>query len=154
MVAVAAAVTVRIHDPAHQHREQDEGDEPANQRPVHGAQHIGAGRGRGAVLAMSGDHGEAAGVADRPRGLRVQRDLLSGCGERPRDLHPALLPEHEPELARGPQAVGVGGPEGCARPTRFDRAKEILMKEAVFAARFRGRGATIRHTRPTPPSES
>ena len=48
--------------------------------------------------------------------LRVQRDLLLGGGERPRDLHPPLLAEHETELARRPQTLRAGRPEGPHGP--------------------------------------
>ena len=50
------------------------------------------------------DGRRAAGTA----GLGVQPDLLVGGRERPDDLEPALLAEHEPHLARGPETLGPG----------------------------------------------
>lgn len=86
----------------------------------------------------------------RTLALGVARDLLTGRGKRPGDLHAPLLTEHEPQLARRSQPIGMRRAKGRARPTPLERAQEILMKEAVFAARFRGRRPTIRHADPTP----
>ena len=44
----------------------------------------------------------------------VQRDLLAGRGERPRDLQAALLAKHELQLAGRPQTLGMVGPVGGA----------------------------------------
>lgn len=67
----------------------------------------------------------------------VQRDLFSRRGERPRDLHPALLPEHKAHLARRPQAFRMVRTEGCAGAGFADRAEHVLMKEAVLATHLR-----------------
>jgi hypothetical protein len=76
----------------------------------------------------------------------VERDLLAGRRERPSHLHAPLLPEHEAELARRPQAIRMRRTEGRTGDARIDRAQKILMEEAVFAACLRRCHATIRHT--------
>jgi hypothetical protein len=91
-------------------------------------------------------------AADGSQRSGVQRDLLAGRRKRPRDLQPSLLPEHEAKLARRAESVGMRRAESRACLGPSDRAEEILMKEAVFAARFCRCGATVRHTRPTPRS--
>jgi hypothetical protein len=78
--------------------------------------------------------------------LGVQRNLLVGRGERPRDLHAALLAKDEPELARGPEPVGMVGSEGRAGPGLRDRAEQVLVKEAVFAAGFCDPGPCLCHS--------
>ena len=55
--------------------------------------------------------------------LPVQRDLLVRRGECPGHLEPPLLAEHESQLARRPQPVGVGGAEGRARTGLGQRAQ-------------------------------
>jgi len=69
---------------------------------------------------ISGQYMEAeiyrtAALARAAGTLRVERDLLVGRRERPGHLQPALLAEHEPELARGPEPVGMGRSEGRTR---------------------------------------
>ena len=64
----------------------------------------------------------------------VQRDLLVGRGERPCDLQPPLLAEHEPKLARRPEPLWVSGAECRARAALGDRTEAVLMKEAILAA--------------------
>ena len=97
---LVAVVVARgpVHDPAHQHGQQHEGDEPTDQRPVHTAKHIGAPGGR-----------------RQPVASRVQGDLLAGRWERPGDLLAALLAEDEAQLTGRPQPVGVRRAEGPAR---------------------------------------
>jgi hypothetical protein len=50
-----------------------------------------------------------------------------------------LLPEDERELLGRPQAVGVRRPEGRAGLLLRQRAKHVLVEEAVLAARLTGR---------------
>ena len=76
-----------------------------------------------------------------------------GDGERPGHLQAALLAEDEAQLAGRAQPIGMGRAEGRTGPVLGDRAQQILMKEAVLAARFRGRRPTIRHTSPRPRSD-
>jgi hypothetical protein len=83
--------------------------------------------------------------AGTPR-LGVQRDLLVGRRERPRDLHAALLAKDEPELARGAEPVGMVGSEGGARPGLRERAEQVLVKEAVFAAGLCDPGPCLCHS--------
>jgi hypothetical protein len=71
-----------------------------------------------------------------PPALRVQRHLLAGRRERPRHLQSALLAEDEPHLARRAQAVGVRGAERGARTAVGDCTQQVLVKEAVLAARL------------------
>jgi hypothetical protein len=52
-VAVGVVVTARVHDPAQEDCEQDEGYESADQRPVHGRKHI-RGRSDGAPAIKRG----------------------------------------------------------------------------------------------------
>jgi hypothetical protein len=66
----------------------------------------------------------------------VQRDLFVGRRERPRDLRAALLPEHEAKLTRRAESVRMVGTEGGTGPGVGHRAQEVLMKEAILAARF------------------
>jgi hypothetical protein len=85
--------------------------------------------------------------AHKPGRSCVQRDLLVGRRERPRDLLPALLAKHEPQLARWPQALWVSRAERCAWSLVGDRAQKILTKEARLTARLRRRFRhTIAHT--------
>jgi hypothetical protein len=64
----------------------------------------------------------------------MQDGLLGGRGELPRDLHAALLAEHEPQLTWWTEAAGLLGAEARARLAVADRTQKIRPKEAVFAA--------------------
>jgi hypothetical protein len=101
-----------------------------------------AGAALGAMLSVPG--GRAPRSARRPRS-RVKRYLLARRGRHPGHLHAPLLPEHEPHLARRPQSVWVGRAESPTGTAGLERAEQILMKKAVFAACFRRCSATIRH---------
>ena len=68
--------------------------------------------------------------------LRVQANLLVCRWERPRHLEAAVLAEHEPHLARRPQAFWPSRPERRARPGLGDRAQQVLVEKAIFAACF------------------
>ena len=74
MVVVAVAAR-HVHDPAEEDGEEDEGDERADQRPVHGENLIREPSGRASSM---------------------QGDLLGRGGERPRHLQAPLLAEDEP----------------------------------------------------------
>ena len=63
----------------------------------------------------------------------VQRGLLLGAREGPGGLAPALLAEDEAHLGRGPQAVGMIGPERRARLVQFQRAQALAGEEALLA---------------------
>jgi hypothetical protein len=77
VVAVRVAMTARIHDPAHDQGKEDEGDESAEQRPVH-PQNIYE---PAPVTARRGVSRLGPALASG-----VQRDLLAGRGEGPGDL--------------------------------------------------------------------
>jgi hypothetical protein len=94
--------------------------------------------------------GETYLAQRRAGSSRVQRDLLARRGECPRDLQPALLAEDEAQLARRPQAVGMGWSEGAAGTRLRYRTEEILVKEAVLAARFRCPSPTVCHAQLRP----
>jgi hypothetical protein len=106
-----------IHDPSDQDRDQYHGDEPTDQRPEHA-------------------RNDTSGV---------QRDLLVGRREGPRDLQPAFLAEHEPHLSGRAQTVRVSGAEGRTRAAVGDSTEHLLAKEAPFAARLRTATAPTGH---------
>ncbi|MGI9183848.1 MAG: cation:proton antiporter [Solirubrobacteraceae bacterium] len=135
-VAVGVAAVRRIHDPADEDGEENEGDKTADQGPVHDRKHIGRARTPTRSRRRPGP--------GRPSG--VQSDLLAGRRERPRHLHLSLLAKDEAHLTGRSQAVGVNGPEGRAGLIRGDRAQLLLMKETVLTARLRRGSATVRHT--------
>src|ERR1039458_7111585 len=112
-------MTRGVHQPAEEHGEQNEGDESADQRPVHGAKPY-----------TSSD---------------VKRNLLARRRERPRYLQPPLLTEDEPQLARRTQPVGMRRAEGRARRVVGQRTEQVLPKEALLAARLRGADASCCH---------
>ena len=142
MVAVGVAAARGVQDPAEQNGDQDEGDESAGQRPEHTAKHIG--RAREPARARFDRR-----AARRVR-LRVQGDLLVGRGERPRDLEPSLLTEHEPQLAGWAQPLRVVGTEGRARAAVRHRAQEVLTEITTLAAGSCCPFSRIRHNRPRP----
>jgi len=79
---VAAAVARRIHDPAHQDREQHERHEATDQRPVHGANHIGAmGATRAAKLARWAMGTPIRPAGGAPDGTRTAA-VAAGAGRR------------------------------------------------------------------------
>lgn len=139
MVMLGIAALTPVHDPAEQDGEQHERDESADQRPVHGVKDIRAWP--DAEPARS----EPAFAERLGLTLSVASHLLAGRRECPGDLHAPFLTEDETQLAGRPEPIRVRRAEGCARSAGLDRAEKILMKKAVLAARFRGRGATIRH---------
>jgi hypothetical protein len=70
------------------------------------------------------------------RPLRVQGDLLARRGKCPSDLETAFLTEDEPQLARRAQAIGMGRTKGPAGARLGYRTEQVLVKEAVLAARL------------------
>ena len=147
-VAVGVAAVARgVHHPTDRHGQQHERDESTDQRPVHAVNIYEAGQMPSRSVAPDAERREP------PTRSGVQRDLLGGRRKRPRDLQPSLLAEHEPQLARRAQSVGMRRTKGRAGSGPGYGAEEILMKEAVFAARFCRCGATVRHARPTPRSD-
>lgn len=121
-----------VHDPAHQHREQDEGDESAKQGPVHAGKDIGR---RGPMLHSA---------------LGMEGDLLVGARERPGHLEAPLLSEHEAELARRTQALGmIRSIRGTGTGVRH-RAEQVPAKEAVLARRLSTPSPSICHAFPSP----
>lgn len=123
MLAVAAAGAV--HDPAHQHEDQHERDEPPDQRPVHGRKHIEPGTGR--------------------RSSGVERHLLVGAREGPRHLEPALLAEDEAQLVGWTKALGMVRTVGCARSCVRYRAEQVPAEVALLARRLTTPAAPICH---------
>src|SRR5690348_11377062 len=77
----------------------------------------------------------------------VQRDLLTGRGERPRHLQAPLLAKHELQLAGRPQALGMVGPVRRAGTGAGYRAEQVLAEEAVLAADPRRPHTAVRHSR-------
>ena len=128
VIVAGIAATPRINQPPDEDGQQDEGDEPTDEGPVHEANVIRR------ALSMR-----------RPRALGVQCHLLAGRGKCPGHLPAPLLAEHEPHLTGRPQPVGMVGTVGRARPRVADRAQQILMKKAALAARLGWRCARIRH---------
>ena len=55
-VVLGVAVTRGVHQPAEEHREQDEGDQSTDQRPVHGAKPYTSGATDAAVRRYGADH--------------------------------------------------------------------------------------------------
>ena len=70
------------------------------------------------------------GVKD---GVQVERGLLLSRRERPCGLAAALLAEHEAQLRRRAQPLGVIGPERRARLVELERAQAVAGEEALLA---------------------
>src|SRR3954452_4307041 len=68
--------------------------------------------------------------------LCLQANLFLSARERPADLAPALLAEHEAQLARRPQALRMVGPERGARLVELERAEAGACEEALLASHF------------------
>lgn len=108
---------------------------------------------RGSAQRAAGLRVPPASLRSHPAGnprvrpaLGVQRDLLAGRRKRPRDLQTTFLAKDETQLARWPQPLGMVGTVGRARSGFSQRAQEVLMKEAIPAARFRCFSAPTCHT--------
>ena len=80
----------------------------------------------------------------------VERDLLVGRRERPGDLHARSWRNTKRSWLGGRSPSGWAGRKVAHGPLSAHRAEQVLMKEAVLAARFRDRGAPIRHARSHP----
>ena len=121
VMVVPAAVAVGIHDPAEEDGEQHEGDESADQRPEHGVEPIYA-------------PGASCCRRARPRARRGARPARSPTGTPTR---PAAGAPGGTRSASGAAGAGRrdGRAEGRAGACVANRAEEILMKEAVLAAR-------------------
>ena len=82
----------------------------------------------------------AHGLTDTPgsewiarQRLSVKRGLLLSGRERPRGLAPALLAEHEAQLARRPQPLRMVRPERRARLVECECAQTVAPEEAILA---------------------
>ena len=126
------AVARRIHHPAEEHGQQDEQNETHDQRPEHAHKIYEAGA-------------TAPRLAPEWSLLGVEGLLFTGRRERPRDLEPAFLAEHEPKLAGRTQPIGMGRTKGRTRTGLRYRAEEILLEVAALAACLCGSGASCGH---------
>ena len=91
----------------------------------------------------------AHGLTDTP-GIRVDRSgvkrgLLLRRRERPRGLAPALLAEHEAQLARRAQPLRMVGPERRARLVECERAQPVAPEEAILAGHLPRLHVPCRH---------
>lgn len=135
LVRARAAVVARgVHHPAHEDRDEHEGDECADQGPEHGDD-----------LYRKGRHGACTPIIGRPAS-GVQSDLFLRRRERPRNLHPPLLTEDEAQLLGRPKPVRVRRAERAARTFLGHGAKQVLVEEAVFAARLHACATSMCHT--------
>ena len=123
-MALAVAAAIGVHHPPHEHGEQHESDESTDERPEH-APNYTARAGPPWVLSRRphGPHSHASSAHAAPALRRVQRALLVRGRERPRNLHLALLAEHEAQLARRAEPLRAVGAVGRARAAARDGAQ-------------------------------
>ena len=79
---------------------------------------------------------DTPGSTDRDR-LGVKSGLLLRVRERPGGLPPALLAEHEPQLARRPQPLGMVRAERRAGLVEVEGAQAVAAEEASSHVTFR-----------------